>query len=131
MWKIVRDGFVTTSTKENKWTEENIKKHQMDHKAKYIIFCSIILSEFERLFAFSTSHEIWRKLKIVYEGTNQVKDIKINLLMSQYEEFKLLQNENISQINGRFQKIINLKMLGKVISEIDQVKKILRSLSLD
>ena len=69
---------------------------------------------------------------VVYEGINQVKDTKINLLMSQYEEFKLLQNENISYMNGRFQKIINnLKMLEKIISEEDQVKKIIRSLSLD
>ena len=35
-------------------------------------------------------------------------------------------------MKGRFQKIINIfKMLGKEISEVDQVKKILRSLSLD
>jgi len=34
-------------------------------------------------------------------------------------------------MNGRFQKIINnLKMLGKIISEEDQIKKILRSLTL-
>ena len=52
--------------------------------------------------------------------------------MSQYKEFKLIQNENISNMNGRFQKIINnLKMLGKIISEEDQIKKILRSLTVD
>jgi len=82
LWKIVRDGFITTSTKEVEWTEEDIKKHQMDYKAKYIIFCSILPSEYEKLSACSTSHEIWRKLEVVYEGTNQVKDTKINLLMS-------------------------------------------------
>ena len=132
LWKIVRDGFVTSKTEENDWNEEDIKKHQIDHKAKYIIFCSILPSEYEKLSACSTSHEIWRKLEVVYEGTDQVKDTKINLLMSQYEEFKLLQNENISNMNGRFQKIINnLKMLGKIISEEDQIKKILRSLTLD
>ena len=31
LWKIVRDGFTTTSTKEEKWTENDIKKYQMDH----------------------------------------------------------------------------------------------------
>ena len=93
LWKIVRDGFTTTSTKEEKWTENDIKKYQMDHKAKYIIFCSILPSEYEKLSTCSTSHEIWRKLEVVYKGTDQVKDTKINLLISQYEEFKLLQKK--------------------------------------
>ena len=62
----------------------------MDHKVKYIIFCSILPSEYEIFFVCFTSHDIWRKLEEVYEGTDQVKDTKINLLMSQYEEFKLL-----------------------------------------
>ena len=62
--------------------KKTLKKYQMDHKAKYIIFCSILLSEYETLFACSTSHKIWRKLKVMYEGIDQVKDIKINLLMS-------------------------------------------------
>ena len=74
----------------------------MDHKAKYIIFCSILPSEYEKLTACSTLHEIWRKLEVVYECIDQVNDTKINLLMSQYEEFKLLQNEIISDLNGRF-----------------------------
>ena len=82
LWKIVRDGFTTTSTKEEEWIEDDIKKHQMDHKAKYIIFCSILPSEYEKLLAYSTSNEIWKNLEVVYEGTNQVKDTKINLLMS-------------------------------------------------
>ena len=132
LWNIVRDGFTTTSTKEKEWTENDIKKYQMDHKAKYIIFGSILPSEYEKLSACATSYEIWRKLEVVYEGIDQVKDTKINLLMTQYEEFKLLQSENINDMNGRFQKIINnLKMLRKIISEEYQIKKILRSLTLD
>ena len=72
------------------------------------------------------------KLEVMYERTDQVKDTRINILMSQYEGFKLLANETISDMNARFQKLVNsLKMLSKVIPETDQVKKILRSLSID
>ena len=62
LWKIVRDGFTTSLNIEEKWTKEDIIKHQMDHKARYIIFCSIFSSEYEKLSTCSTSHEIWRKL---------------------------------------------------------------------
>lgn len=93
LWKIVKDGFTTTSTKEEEWTKNDIKKHQMDHKEKYIIFCLILPSEYENSQLAQHLSEIWKKLEVVYEGTDQVKDAKINLLTSQYEELKLLSNE--------------------------------------
>ena len=56
----------------------------------------------------------------MYDETDQVKNTRINLLMTQYEGFKLLANETISDINTKFQKLVNsLKMLGKVIFESD------------
>ena len=30
--------------------------------------------EFHRVFSCENAHEIWNKLEVVYEGTNQVKD---------------------------------------------------------
>ena len=76
LWEIVRDGFEISKLEEKDWNEKDIKKFQMDYNAKYIIFCSILLSEYEKLSTCSTSHEIWRKLEVVYEGTDQVKDTK-------------------------------------------------------
>ena len=37
----------------------------------------------------STAKEIWDKLKITYEKTSRVKELKINLLVTQYEVFKM------------------------------------------
>ncbi|GAV76430.1 UBN2 domain-containing protein, partial [Cephalotus follicularis] len=52
---------------------------------------------------------------VTYEGTNQVKDTKINQLVHDYELFTLLENENISSMYDHFNDIINaLKGLGKV-----------------
>ena len=38
LWKIVRDGFVKSKLEEKEWNEENIRKHQMDHRAKIYNF---------------------------------------------------------------------------------------------
>ncbi|GAV67635.1 LOW QUALITY PROTEIN: UBN2 domain-containing protein, partial [Cephalotus follicularis] len=52
---------------------------------------------------------------VTYEGTNQVKDTKINRLVHDYELFTMLENENIYCMYARFNDIINaLKGLGKV-----------------
>ncbi|GAV87664.1 UBN2 domain-containing protein, partial [Cephalotus follicularis] len=56
-----------------------------------------------------------KSLMVTYDGTNQVKDTKINRLVHDYELFTMLENENISSMYARFNDIINvLKGLGKV-----------------
>ncbi|GAV71520.1 UBN2 domain-containing protein, partial [Cephalotus follicularis] len=64
---------------------------------------------------------------VTYEGTNQVKDTKINRLVHDYELFTMLENENISSMYAHFNDIINaLKGLGKVYSNHELVSKIPR-----
>ena len=40
--------------------------------------------------------EIWDKLEVTYEGTSRVKESKINLLVTQYEVFKMAESETIN-----------------------------------
>ncbi|KAH9743819.1 hypothetical protein KPL70_003436 [Citrus sinensis] len=63
--------------------------------------------EFHRVSSCKSANEIWHKLEVVYEGTNQVKESKIS----------------------RFTDIVNtLGALGKTFSNSEKVKKIIRSL---
>ena len=74
--------------------------------------------------------EIRDRLRTLHEGTDQVKEIKISMLIHQYEMLKMLKHENIDQMITRFMYIINqLKPLGKRYTNAKMVKKILRSLS--
>ncbi|GAV59063.1 UBN2 domain-containing protein, partial [Cephalotus follicularis] len=51
---------------------------------------------------------------VTYEGTNQVKDAKINMLVREYEMFSMKENENIPGMFVRFTNIINsLQSLNK------------------
>ncbi|GAV58714.1 UBN2 domain-containing protein, partial [Cephalotus follicularis] len=69
------------------------------------------------------------RLLVTYEGTNQVKDTKINRLVHEYELFAMIENEDISSMYARFNDIINaLKGLGKVYPNHELVSKILRCL---
>ncbi|GAV84509.1 LOW QUALITY PROTEIN: UBN2 domain-containing protein, partial [Cephalotus follicularis] len=64
-----------------------------------------------------------------YEGTNQVKESKISMLVHEYELFFMHDNESISDMFTRFTTIINsLKNLGKSYSNQELVRKILRCL---
>ena len=59
-----------------------------------------------------------------------MNETKINMLVHQYEIFKMLEYENIDEMTTRFMHIINqLKALGKKYTNAEMVRKILRNLS--
>ncbi|GAV65761.1 UBN2 domain-containing protein, partial [Cephalotus follicularis] len=66
---------------------------------------------------------------ITYEGTNQVKESKISMLVHEYELFVMHDDECIGDMFTRFTTIINsLKNLGKSYLKQEVVRKILRCL---
>ena len=86
-------------------------------------------NEYNRICQRKSAKEIWRLLEITHEGTNQVKESKINLLVHNYELFSMKENETIVEMITRFTDIVNgFEALGKTYKESEKVMKILRSL---
>jgi hypothetical protein len=66
---------------------------------------------------------------MTHEGTNKVKESKIDMLVHQYELFKMLPNESITSMFTRMTTITNsFDVLGRIYTNADIVSKILRSL---
>ena len=77
----------------------------------------------------NSAKEMWDNLKLIYEGTSEVKATKANILVHKYELFRMKPEETISEMFARFTSITNgLKALGKEYTNIDLVRKILWSL---
>ena len=74
------------------------------------------------------ANEIWRLLEVTHEGTNQVKESKINKLVHGYELFAMKDNELIVKMFTRFiDIIIGLKPWERPTKKSEKVMKILRS----
>ena len=68
-------------------------------------------------------------LEVIHQGTSSMKETKINILVEQYEMFKMHSNETIAQMFVRFNTITNdVYTLGKSYTSTELVNKILRSL---
>ncbi|GKF73472.1 hypothetical protein Tco_0219804 [Tanacetum coccineum] len=66
---------------------------------------------------------------ITHQGNSQVKDNKIDLLVQQYEQFIIFEDESINSSFARFNTIItSLKSLDEGYSSKNHVKKFLRAL---
>ena len=73
---------------------------------------------------------MWDKLELIYEGTSEVKDTKANLLITEYEIFKMKTDESISDMFSWLMQLINhLKALGKTYTDSKLVRKVLQSLT--
>ncbi|GJZ87105.1 hypothetical protein Tco_0658715 [Tanacetum coccineum] len=76
-----------------------------------------------------TAKDIWQSLLITHQGNSQVKDNKIDLLVQQYEQFTILEEESIDSGFARFNTIItSLKALDEGLSSKNYVRKFLRAL---
>ncbi|XP_057496707.1 uncharacterized protein LOC130781518, partial [Actinidia eriantha] len=125
--KITESGEVTKPQKE--WTTVDTKDVQNNAKAIHTLYCALDVNEFNRISGCETAKEIWDKLEVTQEGTSQVKESKISMLVHKYELFKMESSETISEMFTRFTDIINgLKSLGKVYTNVEMVRKILRCL---
>ena len=65
------------------------------------------INEYTRICQYKSAKKIWRLLEITHEGTNQVKESKINLLVHSYELFFMKDNETIVEMITRFTDIFN------------------------
>ncbi|MQL90502.1 hypothetical protein Taro_023093, partial [Colocasia esculenta] len=133
LWQVIKVGdyVIVPIPGTTAITAANKSKLSLNFKAKNYLCCALSKREFSRVSACKSAKEIWDKLQMAYEGTDKVKQTRIDILVSQYEQFKILPNENITQMYNRFSSIVvGLSSLGKNLSNKETVRKILRSLTL-
>ncbi|GJZ59886.1 retrovirus-related pol polyprotein from transposon TNT 1-94 [Tanacetum coccineum] len=105
------------------------KRLAKNEEAKMVIYNALPRKEYVRIFMCNTAKEIWKTLLITHQGNSQVKDNKIDLLVQQYEQFVIFEDESINNVFARFNTIItSLKALDKGYSSKNYVKKILRAI---
>ncbi|GJS88789.1 zf-CCHC domain-containing protein [Tanacetum coccineum] len=112
-----------------KQSDDLKKKLAKNNEAKMVIYNALPRKEYERIFMCNTAKEIWKTLLITHQGNSQVKDNKIDLLVQQYEQFVISEDESIDSAFARFNTIItSLKALDEGYSSKNYVRKFLRAL---
>ncbi|GJQ91094.1 zf-CCHC domain-containing protein [Tanacetum coccineum] len=100
------------------------KKLAKNNEAKMVLYNALPKKEYERIFMCKTAKDIWQSFLITHQGNRQVKDNKIDLLVQQYEQFTILEEESIDCGFARFITIITS------LKALDEESKDLSSLAL-
>jgi len=64
----------------------------------HILYCGLDANKYNRNYAYESAKEIWGKVVVIYEGTSQIRETKINMFVHQYELFKMQSDETIKEI---------------------------------
>ena len=63
-----------------------------------VLYCVLDANEFNQNFTCNSTKKFWDRLKVMHEGTNQVNETKINMLVHQYELFKMDPTKSITRM---------------------------------
>ncbi|GKA06647.1 hypothetical protein Tco_0685871 [Tanacetum coccineum] len=129
IWQIILNGdFLPVARNKETQVLEVVSFEQQDDDLKRKL-AKNNEAKYERIFMCKTAKDIWQSLLITHQGNCQVKGNKIDLLVLQYEQFTILEEESINSDFARFNTIItSLKALDEGFSSKNYVRKFLRAL---
>ena len=129
-WQIIENGDIEIKLASGSIpSDDDTKKIEKNNKAKSLLLTTIAPFEFYLISSCKTAKQIWDKLCETYEGSDTIKDTKINALSQQYELFRFKFNEKIKDAFNCFNLITNERAaLGKPIADSNLVQKIIMTL---
>lgn len=87
LWIAIEEGpqkiFDGVSVKKTpkEWNEGEIRKPYYDLKVRNILISSLCLNVYFSISYYKTTKVMWGTLQVIHEGTEDVKQSKINILM--------------------------------------------------
>jgi len=130
--------LTTRSIVETVWTKPEDAALELVHqknarlsndKALHALCQALSPSEFAKISNCESAKEAWQILETTYEGTKLVKSAKLQMLISKFEEIKMLEEETFGEFYSKMSDLRNsMVSLGKPILDLELIRKILRSL---
>ena len=87
-----------------------------DAKAKDLIISGLIESVYLKVLSCKTAKEVWGKLENIYAGDSKVKEAKLQIFRTQFEQLKMREDEYIVAYFQCVNETINtLEGLGEIV----------------
>ena len=97
-WNITTSEYTIPTTAYVEWSNSQKLDAASNAKAMNMLFCALDKNEFNRVSVCKSAYEIWCTFKVTHEGTNKVKQSKISMLKNQFQNFRMKQDESISDM---------------------------------
>ena len=129
VWDAVENGWTRLEVAKSTWNKEALAAANANSKAFNAIFCGVSPDEFHRISHLSIAKEAWQILETTYEGTKKVKDTKLQMITTRFDELKMSEDESFNSFYGKLNEVVISKLnLGEKTKDSKVVRKILCSL---
>ena len=129
VWDTVDVGWTRPEAAKSTWDKAALMVANANSKALNAIFCGVSPDEFHRISHITVAKEAWQILETTYKGTKKVKDTKLQMLTTRFEELKMSEDESFDSFYSKLNEVVIGKFnLGVKTEDLNIVRKILRSL---
>ena len=129
VWDPIEASWTRPEATKSIWDKAALATANANSKALNAIFCGVSPDEFHRISHITVAKEAWEILETTYEGMKKVKDTKLQMLTTRFEELKMSENESFDSFYSKLNEVVVSKFnLGEKTEDSKIVRKILRSL---
>ena len=125
----VKIGWPRPEAAKSTWDKAALAVTNANSKALNAIFYGVSPDKFHRISQVTIAKEAWKILETTYESTKKVKDTKLQMLTTCFEQLKMSEDESFDSFYGKLNEVVIGKFnLGEKMEDSKIVRKILRSL---
>ena len=126
VWDAVEMGWTKPEAAKSTWDKAALAAANANSKALNAFFCGVSPEEFHRISHITIAKEAWEILETTYEGTKKVKDTKLQMLTTRFEELKMSEDESFDSFYSKLNEVVVRKFnLGEKMEDSKIVRKIL------
>ena len=129
VWDAIEVGWTKSEAAKSTWDKVALAAANANSKFLNAIFYGVSPEEFHRISHITVAKEAWEILETTYEGTKKVKDTKLQILTTRFEELKMSKDESFDSFYSKLNEVVVGKFnLGEKMEDSKIVRKIFRSL---
>ena len=126
VWDAIDIGWTKPEAAKSTWDKVALIASNANSKELNTIFYGASPDEFHKIYHNTIAKEAWEILETTYEGTKKVKDTKLQILTTQFEELKMSEDKSFDSFYSKLNKVVVSKFnLGEKTEDSKIVRKIL------
>ncbi|XP_059068363.1 uncharacterized protein LOC131858901 [Cryptomeria japonica] len=125
-WKAMETKYVLQENGLN--IPNEIQAYEENEKARYALFNALSKIKLTKVISLNIVHEVWQKLKDIYEGNERVKLTKRLKTKRRYKNLRLEGEDIVSYFEKFYTTVNEIRELRGTLSDEDVIDKILMTL---
>ena len=78
------------------WSPNEVSSAMANRKARNAIVTAIYPTQFAHIRYFTTAEQAWDKLRMLHEGDKQVRNLKLQMTFSKFEDLRMKESETLA-----------------------------------